>query len=189
MENGNQNEQTELPEWFELIQTSRPHYIKIYEKIQKRKDKKFNKSIFNWSAFIGGPFWALYRKMYGVAFAYIAITVILEYVLEISHYSSDKTSIMPVLFGFFGNSLYFDHLEKLYKKGFRSSFFQDTDRINLMAFLFLIVVGCAILFLIKPGALDTEKILGLILICLSLVTSAIALYTYLVDKRKSLNCR
>jgi len=70
----------------------------------------------NWPAFLLGPSWLLYRKMYGYAFAWLAFVVVeslLESRFDVSIVLSYGISVtINVVIGCIGNALYRKHFER-----------------------------------------------------------------------------
>jgi len=65
-------------ETFETPSIPTRHYLDAFQQYQKKKSI-FKIIKFNWAAFLFGPFWFLYRKMYLLGFILLFVAIILEY--------------------------------------------------------------------------------------------------------------
>lgn len=68
-----------------------------------------NKISWNWSSFFFGAYWALYRKMYAIALAIIAVVFILSFVPFIKIILWIAT---PIFMGMYGNYIYLKFIDK-----------------------------------------------------------------------------
>lgn len=59
----------------------------------------------NWASFFLTFYWLLYRKLYGIAFAYLAIDIITAFL-------GPASLIMRIVLGFYGNNIYLKAAEK-----------------------------------------------------------------------------
>lgn len=89
----------------QLIKTKTEYYVPQFQTIKNKKNKK-NKRVWNWSAFLFGPFWMIYRKMYLYGFIHLAI--LSAALIFLSTYSITGYYLL----GPIGNSIYMLTLEK-----------------------------------------------------------------------------
>lgn len=131
----------DLPEWFSLIQTSRKNYIHIWEKFSKRKEV-----VWNWSAFLFGPFWLLYRKMYFWVIVYHLNILLLDFA-NVSFANVSFANVSGIVLCIFGNKIYFSKIQReYYRKRKRSHNYKDTNKI---AVIILIILNIIIITLIE----------------------------------------
>ncbi len=93
------------PEEAAFVQTKLEHYMPAFEKMRREK-KNFN---WNWSAFLFGGFWALYRKMYVYGAAVLGIGAL----FSILHINLGILGLgVAVLYGLIGDYLYMKNVER-----------------------------------------------------------------------------
>lgn len=83
--------------------------IEYYNSKFKQIVRRGNKKTWNWSAFLCGKFWFLYRKMYVQA---IILFFINEVVSLIPHVGTIINLVLEIIIGIYANSVYFDHINK-----------------------------------------------------------------------------
>lgn len=130
----------------QLIKTKTEYYVPQFQTIKNKKNKK-NKRVWNWSAFLFGPFWMIYRKMYLYGFIHLAI--LSAALIFLSTYSITGYYLL----GPIGNSIYMLTLEKRAGKAKamaepqRSQYLKKKSGVNPIAAV-LSVIGYAILIFI-----------------------------------------
>lgn len=194
-----------LPDWFSLIQKSEDNYKEIYKTYATKR-----KWVFNWSAFLFGPIWAMYRKMPKLAlimFCLQVFTLLLEVTLTLCSklYGANFSSIIGILnkspyflgagFGFYANYTLFQSMEKKYKAGYRASFYKPTSKIlavtaTLFAPLLSIVlffafsIAISILFKIFGFHLFLVLLLGVVLLLLAILYGVVMGIYKLYERRQ-----
>ncbi len=93
-----------------MIGESREYYSQKF--MEMRRDN--NIPTWNWAAFLAGPFWLFYRKMYIIGGGALLLGVILS--LINSAFTYMLFAGIFVALGILGNYLYMDHLERELKK-------------------------------------------------------------------------
>jgi hypothetical protein len=135
------------------------YYLSVMSSLSS--GKKFR---WNWGAFVGGPLWLAYRKMY--LYSSICLTLIIPSLIMITASSNNAglstkleqdvihamsaASITLVLFlqllfsiflGFFGNNLYYRHIRKKIRKGYHfCKEYESTDVLMVYFFMFFFVL-------------------------------------------------
>jgi hypothetical protein len=113
--------------------------------------KKFR---WNWGAFVGGPLWLAYRKMY--LYSFVCLMLIVLFVIGIIPFDQevrfDAASDAPkrllllsqlflsIFFGFWGNNLYYRSIRKKIKEGYHVC--KEYKSTNIL------IVYCFVLFFI-----------------------------------------
>lgn len=92
------------------------------------------KKSWNWGAFLGGPFWLAYRKMYLYAVLFTIIDILLISFSNVFIDPSGKVSgwlqlVLYVIVGILSNNLYLHHAEQKITK--ISTMYGDTERQNI----------------------------------------------------------
>ncbi len=113
-------------EIYDYIQDDKGYYARKWEKSATRNGISFN--IF---AFLFGPFWLGYRKMYLFVFLFSLVWLVMDFLLYLSGYTYNLANLLAfendpvdqvisvvtfVLIGFFGNKLYKKHAIRHVKK-------------------------------------------------------------------------
>ncbi len=87
------------------------------------KLREGNKVIsWNWWAFLCGPMWFAFRKMYGLAALLVGASIWISLYFQVSTYYYVVTVILDVLMGLFADSIYMNHIDSLVRKS------KDMDR-------------------------------------------------------------
>jgi len=96
-----------------------------YYRAAFRKLEETGRNSWNWSAFLFGAMWALYRKMYTYTAMVLAISTVVVYfsimffeLADAMIIISSMNLIIAFFFGFFGNSLYYKLLKHRVSKGY-----------------------------------------------------------------------
>lgn len=89
------------------INNNADHYIGKFAAI----DNSSKRSSWNWASFFFGGFWFIYRKMYGLGAAMIAIQFFLELIGALSGFSLLFVLILKVVLGSCANSIYKSRVE------------------------------------------------------------------------------
>ncbi|CAO5676998.1 MAG: hypothetical protein HEEMFOPI_01047 [Holosporales bacterium] len=132
----NTDNNIDLPNWFELIQSEREYYVNAYQRQQKRRLKWS----FNWSAVLFGPAWFAYRKMYRESIILSLLHILIfsiEYLLQFSC----LVYIEMLFFAFFSNCFYAWSLKKKYANGIR---LEDYIDVNKQCFIIFCISGVCI---------------------------------------------
>lgn len=97
------------PELMLIIQSNGPYYAEKFSKL-----KSGSSSVtWNWCSFLFSFYWAFYRKMYGIGWAMIGIYFIC---LLFGTLGGLLSITMAMMAGFFGDTLYMNHIDNLIKK-------------------------------------------------------------------------
>jgi len=105
----------------------------------------------NWCAFLVGPYWFIYRKMYGYGAAILAGIIVLSLINEVLITLMLLSGYIAL--GVFGNYIYMDHIYKLAEVGrymtepYKMKFILKNSGVNSTATT-LTIVGHFILSLI-----------------------------------------
>lgn len=115
----------------EIGSRNQEYYLEKFACIDEA-DGRFIPS-WNWAAFLFSALWALYRKMYGLFFATVAAAVLWEAIVAGLQLSWPLGNLFYfaawVLFGLFGNALYYKHASKKIEKAI--ALVGDSDRAAL----------------------------------------------------------
>ena len=87
------------PNLYPFIQKNQQFYMQIFQKMQMNNSK----ASWNWCSFLFGAYWFAYRKMYGIAAAYVAISLVSPFISSISGL---LLLALPICSGIFGNYFY-----------------------------------------------------------------------------------
>ncbi len=129
----------------EKISSSTQYYLKIFEKF----GNKYFFIQWNWAAFFFGPYWMLYRRVYGLGIALLAFINIMMHLYEFKEVVFPESGryyhglffvfgIMWVCyFGLFGNAIYFRSLRKRIA---REESFGGTDGVIVILMLLITVL-------------------------------------------------
>ncbi|MGR6033932.1 MAG: DUF2628 domain-containing protein [Candidatus Nitrosoglobus sp.] len=102
-------------------------YFRKKWEIAERKESKF---AWNWAAFLIGPIWLAYRKMYlylGILIAFIIIESLIDYAFNLPNSTSNAIdAAIGFVFGNQGNYLYKLHVDRKVKQIISKSGFQNT---------------------------------------------------------------
>lgn len=93
------------------------YYLKIFDRYCRGGpfDPRNGFGSWNWWAFLCGPIWYAYRKMY--LFSIISMVIITGCLFLPSPWDLTSQIVIAILLGAFGNSLYFTHIDYWVKKG------------------------------------------------------------------------
>lgn len=90
----------------QLIDTKTEYYVPKFNEMRSQSKS----TSWNWPAFLITPYWMLYRKMYGIGAAILAVDLVVSFA------GSGLLSLLALIgyicCGIFGNSIYMKHLEK-----------------------------------------------------------------------------
>lgn len=89
---------------YAFIQSNQPVYISKFQKMQMSN----NKASWNWCSFLFGGFWYAFRKMYGIAAAYVGISFIVGLIHGIGPLLQLALWICS---GIFGNHFYKQYID------------------------------------------------------------------------------
>ena len=126
----------------ELIGKNTDYYVSRFQRI-KWNGKRIS---WNWPAFLAGPLWLVYRKLYGWAAGYILLNLFLI--------SDGLGIIVSVISGLFANYIYMQRIENLTadaKKlplSERTQFIHEKGGVNVVAVIALIVLFIVFIALI-----------------------------------------
>ena len=124
-----------------LIGKNQEYYVPRFR--QMKADGK--KNTWNWAAFFFAPYWLMYRKMYAYGGVALGAVLLFTILADVAIFSVISLAAY-IVFGFFANFVYMDHLEKLAEQAkqqtepFRSAFIQEKGGVNSTA-LILSIVG------------------------------------------------
>jgi len=162
---------------FELWnQRNTEYYQEVFEKLEKE-----NKLTFNFAAAFFNVMWLIFRKMYGWAILLGVINTGLKIFLRMLCPSLPGLTvflIMFVIFGFFGNTLYYKRVKFQVSKGYANM--PDYNPIDPISGIFVVIIlNFAILMLPVVLAGTYEKKLILIL-----VSSFVIAVSWAINYRK-----
>lgn len=89
----------------EYVGTNKEYYRPIFMKF--KKNGSF--ASWNWCSFFVSFLWSSYRKMYGVAASIFGILILLDLISDVSR---GLSFIGYILYGIYGNRIYYNHIEK-----------------------------------------------------------------------------
>ena len=92
-----------------FISKNQMFYLEKFDQIRMTGDKK----TWNWSAFLAGTYWMLYRKMYVQGLLYFLASLLLSFVPVIGWVFNLG---LWIGLGVFSNSLYLDHINKKFQE-------------------------------------------------------------------------
>lgn len=84
----------------------------FYNQKWKKSKNPQTSSSWNWPAFFFGPLWLAYRKMYLFSFLYMFAYLIVDWLIVSELFGYGLSFVTMVLFGLFGNAVYYRHAKK-----------------------------------------------------------------------------
>ena len=126
----------------ELIGKNTDYYVSCFQKL-KWSGKRTS---WNWPAFFAGPWWMVYRKLYGWAAGYVLLNLLL---------APEGVGIITwVISGLFANYIYMQHIENLTAEAKRlygeqrTQFIRKKGGVNVAAVIALFVLFAVFIVLI-----------------------------------------
>jgi len=122
-----------------FISKNQMFYLGKFEQIKMTGDKK----TWNWSAFLAGAYWMLYRKMYVQGLLYFLASLLLSFIPVIG-WILDICIWVGV--GTFANSLYLDHVNKKFQEincadgSYRQSLISKNGGTNIVLPIVLLLI-------------------------------------------------
>ena len=89
---------------YTFIQSNQPFYILKFQKMQMSNST----TSWNWCSFLFGAYWLAYRKMYGIAAAYVVISFVLGLIPGLG---TILELAMSICAGIFGNHFYKQYID------------------------------------------------------------------------------
>jgi len=126
---------------------SKIDYYKLKFGALRDKDTKVS---WNWAAFLVGPYWCMYRKMYSYGAGLIAASLVTT---SMGWFGNMLSVVIAVIFGTMGNYIYMKHIEGLMQESFsmveptKSQHIQRNGGTDSAATV-LTIIGACVLFLI-----------------------------------------
>ena len=184
-----------------VIGEKKRYYLKKFEKFDKQPPGL--KASWNWAAFLGNYFWALYRKMYGWFFACFGIYVLpIIYLNYLKYYKGGAPEIysiswyvfmiaFPIVFGIIGNSLYYRSVKKkiaaaqslIPDKSKLLEFLRDKGGVHTWIIWVFICISALILLLFAGafvlGIISQEANYGYLLVYAAMIIGDIAIIAIL----------
>lgn len=130
-----------------LIGVNSEYYVSKFQEIKAQN----NQASWNWAAFLFGPYWMIYRRMYGYGTAFLAaiflITLINSLFLSLISFG------IYIVVGILGNSIYMKSIDakaaqaKSMNESLHSQYIVRNSGVNTTAAI-LTVVGYALLWII-----------------------------------------
>lgn len=122
-----------------FISKNQMFYLGKFEQIKMTGDKK----TWNWSAFLAGTYWLLYRKMYVQGLLYFLASLLLSFIPIIGWILD---ICIWIGLGTFANSLYLDHVNKKFQEincadsSYRQSLISKNGGTNMVLPLVLFLI-------------------------------------------------
>lgn len=112
------------PDVVQLVGVKTEFYLSKFQEIKKENKK----NSWNWSAFLFGPWWMIYRKMYDYGAAALAGAFVLGLIGSVL--TSFLSLGLYIAYGVLGNYLYLCHLEK---RAQQANMIKDSHKAQYMA--------------------------------------------------------
>ena len=184
-----------------FIGEKKRYYLKKFEEFDKQPPGL--KASWNWAAFLGNYFWALYRKMYGWFFACFGIYVLPPIYLNYLKYYKDGAPeiysiswyvfmiAFSIAFGIIGNSLYYRSVKKkiaaaqslITDKSKLLEFLRDKGGVHTWIIWVCICISALILLLLAGafvlGIISQEADYGYLLVYTAIIIGDIAIIAIL----------
>ena len=126
----------------ELIKKNKEYYIPVFHKL-KTTGKYVS---WNWPAFLAGPYWMIYRKLYLWAAGFILVSLLLM--------MEGAGILLYVLSGLFGNYIYMKHIDdlaaqaKILPYNEQAGFIRKKGGVNVAAVIVIVLLATAFVVLI-----------------------------------------
>ncbi|MBE6887329.1 MAG: DUF2628 domain-containing protein [Ruminococcaceae bacterium] len=126
----------------ELIRKNKEYYIPVFHKL-KSEGKYVS---WNWPAFLAGPFWMVYRKLYLWAAGFMLVSLLL--MIE------GAGILLHVLAGLFGNYIYMKQIDdltaqsKILSSNEQAEFVRKKGGVNTVAVIVIALLAAAFVVLI-----------------------------------------